>query len=76
MAKSGPPSILAVRVWPAADYTRVTLELDAPLKYTYFAVKNPDRLVVDIEGVELNAALKSLANKIKKKQKKKNIIEA
>ncbi|QEL64279.1 N-acetylmuramoyl-L-alanine amidase [Oryzomicrobium terrae] len=62
--RSTAPSILAVRVWPAADYTRVTLELDAPLKYTYFAVKNPDRLVVDIEGIELNAALKSLANKI------------
>lgn len=63
-ARSGPPSILAVRVWPAADYTRVTLEHDAPLKYSYFAVKNPDRLVVDIEGIELNAVLKSLANKI------------
>ena len=47
------PSVLAVRIWPAADYTRVTLEHDAPLKYTHFTVENPDRLVVDIEGVEL-----------------------
>jgi N-acetylmuramoyl-L-alanine amidase len=46
------PSILAVRIWPAADYTRVTLEHDAPLKYTQFTVENPDRLVVDIEGVD------------------------
>ena len=38
-------SIVAVRVWPARDYTRVTLELDAALKYSHQLVKNPDRLV-------------------------------
>ena len=55
------PAILAVRVWPAADYTRVTLEHDAPLKFSHFTVENPDRLVVDIEGVEFNSVLDSLA---------------
>ena len=58
------PSVLAVRIWPAADYTRVTLEHDAPLKYTHFLVENPDRLVVDIEGVEFNSILDSLARKV------------
>ena len=58
------PSILAVRIWPAADYTRVTLEHDAPLKFTHFTVENPDRLVVDIEGVEFNSVLDSLARKV------------
>ena len=58
------PSILAVRVWPAADYTRVTLEHDAPLKFTHFTVENPDRLVVDIEGVEFNSVLDSLARQV------------
>ena len=58
------PSVLSVRVWPAADYTRVTLEHDAPLKFTHFTVENPDRLVVDIEGVEFNSVLDSLARKI------------
>jgi N-acetylmuramoyl-L-alanine amidase len=58
------PSVLAVRVWPAADYTRVAIEHDAPLKYTHFLVKNPDRLVVDLEGIELNSVLEGLANKI------------
>ncbi len=56
--------MLAVRIWPAADYTRVTLEHDAPLKYTHFTVENPDRLVVDIEGVEFNSILDSLARKV------------
>ncbi len=58
------PSVLSVRVWPASDYTRVTLEHDAPLKFTHFTVENPDRLVVDIEGVEFNSVLDSLARKI------------
>ena len=56
--------ILAVRVWPAEDYTRVTLENDSNLKASHFIVKNPDRLVVDIEGIDLNPALKSLVAKV------------
>lgn len=56
--------IAAVRVWPAADYTRVTLETDNRLKATHFLVKDPARLVVEIEGVELDAKLKSLLAKV------------
>ncbi|MES2742365.1 MAG: N-acetylmuramoyl-L-alanine amidase [Pseudomonadota bacterium] len=56
--------ILAVRVWPADDYTRVTLENDSSLKATHFIVKDPERLVVDIEGLELNPTLKGLVAKI------------
>ncbi|MFS2137301.1 N-acetylmuramoyl-L-alanine amidase [Duganella sp. Dugasp56] len=56
--------ILAVRVWPAEDYTRVTLENDAALKATHFIVKDPERMVVDIDGLELNPTLKSLVAKI------------
>jgi N-acetylmuramoyl-L-alanine amidase len=56
--------ILAVRVWPADDYTRVTLENDSDLKATHFIVKDPERLVVDIEGLELNPTLKGLVAKI------------
>jgi hypothetical protein len=35
------PGVLAVRIWPAADYTRVAIEHGAPLKYTHFMVKEP-----------------------------------
>ena len=56
--------IVAVRVWPAADYTRVTLENDTKLKVSHFIIKDPHRLVVEIEGVELDAKLKSLVAKI------------
>ena len=56
--------VVAVRIWPAADYTRVAIEHTAPLKYTHFLVSNPERLVVDLEGIELNNVLESLANKV------------
>lgn len=58
------PGILAVRVWPAADYTRVAIEHDAPLKFSHFTIKNPERLVVDLEGIEFNSVLESLSNKV------------
>ncbi len=56
--------ILAVRVWPADEYTRVTLENDSELKATHFTVPDPQRLVVDIEGLRLNSTLKELVAKI------------
>lgn len=58
------PSLLAVRVWPSSDYTRVTLEHDQPLRFTQMLLKGPDRLVLDIEGVEFNSVLQSLPGKI------------
>jgi len=56
--------IAAVRVWPANDYTRVTLETDSKLKSSHFLVTDPNRLVVEIEGVELDTKLKSLVAKV------------
>lgn len=56
--------IMAVRVWPAEDYTRVTLENDSDLKTSHFIIKDPERLVVDIEGLDLNPTLKELVAKI------------
>ncbi len=61
---AGAAQIVAVRVWPAADYTRVTLESGAQLKSTHFLVKDPHRLVVEVEGVDLDPQLKSLVAKI------------
>jgi N-acetylmuramoyl-L-alanine amidase len=58
-------SILAVRVWPAADYTRVTIESDTPLSERHFLADNPNRLVIDIEGIELSPALRELVGKVR-----------
>ncbi len=58
-------NIVAVRVWPATAYTRVTIESDTALKTVPIFVANPPRLAVDIEGIELNPALKELVGKVR-----------
>jgi N-acetylmuramoyl-L-alanine amidase len=58
-------TILAVRTWPADEYTRVTLELDSELKAEQFTLENPDRLVLDIEGLSMSPALNDLAAKVR-----------
>lgn len=57
-------SLLAVRIWPADEYTRITLEADDAIKFTHFMVKDPERLVVDLEGIELNSVLQTLPSKV------------
>ncbi|HUL65610.1 MAG TPA: N-acetylmuramoyl-L-alanine amidase [Burkholderiaceae bacterium] len=57
-------ALVGVRVWPAQDYTRLTLEHDAPLSFSHFIVKDPLRLVVDIEGLDLTPQLTELVGKI------------
>ena len=58
-------TILAVRVWPATDYSRVTIESDTALTTRQQFVANPPRLAVDIEGIDLNPALRELVAKVK-----------
>ncbi len=57
-------SVMAVRVWPARDYTRVTIESDQPLQYQEQLLQGPDRVVVDFNGLDLDQALKDLVAKI------------
>ncbi len=57
-------TITATRVWPAQDYTRIAFEADQPIKYQLLILQNPDRLVIDMEDVQLTGVLKSLASKI------------
>lgn len=57
-------SVLGVRVWPARDYTRVTIESDQPLQTTQQLLQGPDRLVVDLNGLDLDQALRDLVSKI------------
>ena len=64
LAQAASAGVVAVRVWPARAYTRVTIESTAPLKFNHFSLDNPDRLVVDLDGVDLNAELQSLAGKV------------
>lgn len=56
--------VTAARVWPAQDYTRITLEASNAIAYKMSLIKNPDRIVIDIENIELNPLLKTLGDKI------------
>jgi len=56
--------VIASRVWPAQEYTRVTLESAHPIKHQFFFVSDPERLVVDLEGVELTDELKQLPSRV------------
>lgn len=56
--------LIATRIWPARDYTRVTFESRQELNYSMFALKGPERLVLDLEGADPGPALAELQNKV------------
>ncbi len=58
-------TVLAVRTWPASEYTRVTLELDSELKAEHFTLDNPHRMVVDIQGLQMSDALQKLVSNVR-----------
>jgi N-acetylmuramoyl-L-alanine amidase len=57
-------AISSARIWPAQEYTRLTLESKQPISYKLFTIPNPERLVVDLDDVEINTPLNELAGKI------------
>lgn len=57
-------NISAIRVWPAQDYTRITIESNKAIRYNQFTIKNPERLVIDLEQVDLTDTLNALSTKI------------
>ncbi|MDE1929815.1 MAG: AMIN domain-containing protein, partial [Burkholderiales bacterium] len=58
-------TIVAVRLWPAHDYTRVTIESDQPLAAQHLLTAAPYRLVVDLDGLELSPALRELVGQVR-----------
>jgi len=57
-------ALTSARVWPAQDYTRITLESAKPLQFQLLALKNPDRLALDIDDLAMTPALEELSTKI------------
>lgn len=58
--------VTSARLWPSQDYTRLTLESKSAIRYNQFTLSNPERLVIDLEGIELGAALSELSSKVSK----------
>ena len=61
---SADTTVSSTRIWPASEYTRLTLESDAPINYALILLKNPDRVVLDLEDVTLTSEIKKLPGKI------------
>ncbi|OQS42549.1 N-acetylmuramoyl-L-alanine amidase [Chromobacterium haemolyticum] len=56
--------VVALRIWPASTYTRITLEASEAIQYKQFTIANPNRLVIDLQGVQLNSVLKDIGGQI------------
>ena len=56
--------VASARVWPALEYTRVIVESQKPLAHAMFVLRNPDRLVLDLDGVELSPELAYLPSRV------------
>jgi N-acetylmuramoyl-L-alanine amidase len=57
--------IVAVRVWPSRDYTRLTIESDREIKARQFLITDPPRVAIDMEGIDLLPALRELVAKVR-----------
>ena len=57
-------TVTAVRIWPADVYTRITIEAEKPITYKMTVLKDPERVVVDVEDIDLNTVIKALGEKV------------
>jgi N-acetylmuramoyl-L-alanine amidase len=56
--------VKAARLWPSPEYSRIAIEADAAIAFKQFNLKNPERIVLDLEGVNPDAALTEIAAKV------------
>jgi N-acetylmuramoyl-L-alanine amidase len=56
--------IASTRVWPSQEYTRVILEGPEPIPHRLSALKDPERLVLDLDSTELTTELARLATQV------------
>jgi N-acetylmuramoyl-L-alanine amidase len=57
-------TVASARMWPAQEYTRLILEAPVPMAHQLLVMKNPNRIVIDLEGVELNVELAQLPQRV------------
>lgn len=53
-------TIKNVRVWRAEGYTRIVLDLDAPVRYNLVLASNPTRIILDVANSDLKASVAKL----------------
>ena len=57
-------NVSAIRIWPAQEYTRVTFESRAPIRHALMLVKDPDRVVLDLEDIDLTSVRNEITGKL------------
>src|SRR6516165_8047882 len=57
---SSAATIASARLWPAQEYTRLIIESATALAFQWLIMKNPERLALDLEDVELSFELVQL----------------
>ena len=57
-------AIAAVRMWPSREYTRVTFELTQAIPFRARLIDNPNRVILDLEGLEVESKVRELLGKI------------
>jgi N-acetylmuramoyl-L-alanine amidase len=63
-AEPSAEQLRAVRIWPAPEYTRVTLESSEPLQHHMSQIKDPERLILDLEGIDFASVQQAFADKV------------
>ena len=56
--------VRAMRIWPSQDYTRITLESRQPIRHSLLVVKNPERLVLDLQDIDYASVQREIADKV------------
>ena len=63
-AAANAATIASARLWPAQEYTRLILESSSPVPHQMLPMKNPERLVLDLEDIELTSELAQLGQRV------------
>jgi N-acetylmuramoyl-L-alanine amidase len=58
-------TVASARVWPAQEYTRLILEAQTPLAHQLLVMTNPDRLVLDLDAVDLSPEIEQLPSRVR-----------
>jgi len=57
-------NIIATRIWPSAEYTRVTIESDKPIQNDQMILQNPERIVIDLKDTQLESTIEALTSQL------------
>jgi N-acetylmuramoyl-L-alanine amidase len=57
-------NVIATRIWPSAEYTRVTIESDKPIQNDQMILQNPERIVIDLKDTQLESTIEALTSQL------------